>query len=157
MASKNSVPSNAQWARWQWSKGLGRWHRLFADGDLTKTACGSPRKDGQHVAAVSAAQPSGGSLCPTCKWIVELNDKLHGTTDAIATDKITVGVKSPSATPIPSLVPVGISVPVGACLCGAAKCDQGGIRDIRLAVEAQKRADAEAGFAAFLASKAVAA
>lgn len=147
MASNTNVPANTSWARWQWSKGLGRWHALFVDGDLTKTACSSPRKNGHHVAAVAAARPADGPLCPTCKALDDIVEKSKAgqMTDAVATTKIAAPAVEK------------IAVPAGACLCGAASCDKGGVREIRMALKAQDAAEAsaaalaaEAGFEAWL-------
>jgi hypothetical protein len=164
MASKNVVPSNAQWARWNWShKGLGRWHRLFADGDLTKTACGSPRKDGQHAAAVAASKPTSGPMCPTCKWIVELDEKMHGVTDAISDQQVMAGIETPAEAPLPALAPVGarpadVVVPQGVCVCGCDKSDAAIAFRAKIAARrAEQRAFDEAQVAAILAARKTAA
>lgn len=151
MADK-TTPAKATWARWNWAKGFGRGHRLFADGDLTKTACSSPRKNATHTAVKTYGQrPADGPICPTCKSLDDLLAKvMTGACDAISTTKVEV-----TAAPAEK-----IAVPAGACFCGAAKCDMGGVREIRLALAEQAKADAaaerlakEAAFEAFLATK----
>lgn len=142
--------AKATWARWNWSKGFGRGHRLFADGDLTKTACNSPRKSATHTAVKTYTQrPTDGSNCPVCVSLDDLLQKVMtgALTDAVATTKVAVTIPEP------------IAVPAGACLCGSARCDMGGVREIRAAIAAReaeiaaaKSAAAEAGFEAYLAS-----
>lgn len=121
--------SSARWARWEWSKvKRGRWHRLFTDGDLTKTACQTPRKNAKHAAVQTAGQPTGGAVCETCALFDSLHDKLVATTDAISTVKVgtfsladiltaapVTAQAAPQATDGRPVAPQGI------CTCG---CDQ---------------------------------
>jgi hypothetical protein len=142
MADKTTT---AKWARWQWSKGLGRWHRLFTDGDLTKTACSAPRKSGSHVASTTAERPENGPVCPVCDSLDSiLNKVMAGTlTDAIATTTI--------AAPMPL-------APVGMCICGCDKSDEAVAYRAALAEWTEnERARKSAAFDAFMATKAVAA
>ena len=55
-----AASKSATWARWKWSRGLGRWHRLFADGDFSKTACSAPRKTNAHLAEQTAGTSGDG-------------------------------------------------------------------------------------------------
>lgn len=118
MADKTT---SAKWARWQWSKGLGRAHRLFHDGDLTKTACQTPRKDAKHAAVTTyAAKPASGPICSTCQLFDQLHEKLVNTTDVIATTTVETTVPAepvPAGTTEPAL-PASVS-----CGCGCIRSD----------------------------------
>lgn len=118
--------TKAKWARWEWSKGKGRWHRLFTDGDLTKTACQTPRKSASHTAVETAMEP-GKPVCPTCDLFEQLREKFVNQTDAIAT------------TTVPVAVPDPVLVPAGVCICGAAACNTAEAIAIREAI-AQREA-----------------
>lgn len=143
----------AKWARWQWSKGMGRWHRLFTDGDLTKTACQTPRKSSKHAAVETSATPAGGPVCPTCDLFDQLHQKLVNTSDAIATTTIEVAL--PVAAPVATGEPV---LPEGLCACGCVKSDLWADwkrdHDAWVAAEHDRKV---AAFEAFLAKGAVAA
>lgn len=136
MKTSDKAPATT-WARWSWShKGLGRWHRLAVDGDLTKTACSSPRKSQEHVAATTSATPTAGPVCPTCKSLDDLLQRVMSgaLTDAIATTTV------PAA-------PEKVLVPAGMCVCGCDKSDEAVA--VRKAIEAQAEAEAFARAAAF--------
>lgn len=150
MTTSADTTKGAQWARWNWAhKGLGRWHRLFTDGDLTKTACQSPRRDGMHIAATTATTPENGPMCPTCKWVNDLHTKLVKTTDAISDTKVPVTVGGGER-------PADIPVPVGVCVCGAAGCNTPDVIALREKItvrRAEQRAYDEAQVAAILAGR----
>lgn len=129
--------AQAKWARWQWSKGLGRAHRLFNDGDLTKTACQKPRKSASHAAVETFASKPAAPVCPTCELFDQLHEKFVATTDAIATTTITV------STPEPVLMPAGV------CICGAASCNTEAAVAVRAQIAAYEVALSAARHAEF--------
>lgn len=145
MSEKNTKA--ATWAQWRWHRGLGRWHRLFTDGDLSRTACDTPRKNGAHLAEQTAAKPSG-TICPICDALDTILSKVMSgeMTDAVATTTVTVTVPDP------------ILVPAGVCVCGAAHCNTEEAIALRVEIDAREqaiRAAKEAAFEAFVASQAV--
>lgn len=135
------------WARWQWPhKGLGRWHRLFADGDLTKTACSSPRSGPDHVAAQSTTRPTSGAICMTCSMLDALAERSMTDTDAVATSVVELVL------PERPLQPVNL-----ACICGCVKSDEFVAYKAELeAWEAECAAVKRAQFEAYVAAEAVA-
>jgi hypothetical protein len=156
----NESTSSARWARWEWAgKKLGRWHRLFTDGDLTKTACQTPRKDAKHSAVQTAGQPTGGAVCPTCSLFDSLHKKLVTTTDAVATDSIPTFTLADilTAAPVASQATDGRPVaPAGICGCGCQQSDVARAYRTELKVwEAAEAARKQAEFETYLAAKAV--
>lgn len=159
--------SSARWARWEWSKvKRGRWHRLFADGDLAKTACGAARKNSKHVAVETAGQPTGGKVCETCALFDGLHQKLVTVTDVIAkAPTFTLAdilADAPATTVTAQVAPQATDgrpvAPKGYCPCGCDQSDEA--RAYRAALADWERAERErkeAEFAAFLQGKAVAA
>lgn len=148
--------SSAKWARWAWSKKIGRWHRLFADGDLTKTACQTPRKDAKHSAVQTGEQPSGGAVCPSCSLFEEMRAKLGQVTDAIAkaptftlADILAAAPVAAQAAPQPTDGrPVA---PEGYCGCGCQQGDEARAYRAELkAWEASEATRKQAEFAAYL-------
>lgn len=131
------------WARWQWPhKGLGRWHRLFADGDLTKTACQSPRSGPDHVAAESTSRPTSGSICMVCSNLDDILQRVMAgkLTDAVAT------TTAPMTLPERPLAPVGM-----ACGCGCDKSEAAVAYRLELAAwEEETRAIKRAQFEAYV-------
>lgn len=147
MADQKNPTTLAKWARWKWSHGIGRWHRLFTDGDLTKAACGSKRKSDRHVAEQTASKPTDGAICPVCEALDML-------LDAVMTGKLTDAVSDKPLT-VPA-IPEPVLVPAGICICGSAGCDKGEAVELRKAHEARKAAIAEARrveFALYLAEQ----
>jgi len=145
------------WARWAWSNGLGRWHRLFTDGDLTKTACGSRRAGPKHVAKQTSTTPTSGPICKVCKDLDDLLQKVMTgkLTDAVAGKESTITLP---ATEVKELVPTGAAAkpepPEGICTCGCDQSDEA--RAYKAAVadwEASERARKQAEFEAFLAKR----
>jgi hypothetical protein len=140
----------SKWARWHWKDtGIGRWHAL-AGGTSEGTvalACGRVRK----APAETAARPSNDKCCPTCRSFddLRLGYKAETAEDLIAT--IAIPVKA-----APELVTVGdLTPPDGICICGCDTSDEA--VEWRRKVEADKerrKAEALAGFEAYLAEKA---
>jgi len=149
MSAGTSQTAKATWARWKWSKGLGRWHRLFADGDLTKTACGSARKSDHHVAEQTAERPTSGPLCKVCEMLDDprpegLDRHPHGCHRRDGHPGR--GSSSRSAHWSRS----------GLASCGAAHCTTEEGREYRealVAYEAEVAAAKRAAFAAFIATR----
>lgn len=145
MTAKSSKP--AQWARWRWSNGLGRWHRLFTDGDLSKTACGSKRKSDAHVAEQTAERPGGGNVCPVCR---DLDDILRKVMTGQLTDLV-AGAAPVLTVPAAAERPLA---PVGVCTCGCVRSDEVvAYRAALAAWEDAERLRKQAEFEAFLASQ----
>lgn len=140
-----TTTTSAKWARWNWSKGMGRGHRLFTDGDLTKTACQTPRKNAKHAAVKTyASKPTDGPICPTCELFDALHQKFVQTTDTLTLVGVAAG---PTAEPqLPAEVPCG---------CGCVKSEAfvawKQAHDAWLDSERERKS---AAFEAFIASKA---
>jgi hypothetical protein len=135
---KIPVTTSARWARWNWARGLGRAHAVI-NGDLNRTACGTPRKSASHTAVKTYTSRPGAPVCPTCSNLEDVRQRaVTERTDAVST----VTLETISTTP-------DVLVPAG-CLCGGASCTTP-----EIAAYLAARNDAvQAGFEAYLAEHA---